>query len=96
MAETVTVGCTIAGGLRLRLFDRVVDGDTGREAWKPRGDGVLLKGHDGLQQRGIGYTEGVDAAFFAEWMKQNADSTLVATNQVWLHRKESADDKGAT
>lgn len=55
MAETVTVGCTIAGGLRLRLFDRVVDGDTGREAWKPRGDGVLL-----------------------------------------LHRKESADDKGAT
>ena len=32
MAETVTVGCTIAGGLRLRLFDRVVDGDTGREA----------------------------------------------------------------
>lgn len=77
----------IGGGVRSRRM--------AHRSTKPgRPDEVVLNGFSqpiGAMDRriigGYGITTGVDADFFTEWMRQNADSDLVKNNIVFSHEK---------
>lgn len=96
MARTVTVACKVPNGLILRLFDMVdveepVMGGGVRvvKRARPRDGQVTLNGpavpYGERRPAGAGgyaYTFGVDAEFFEEWLKQNAETDVVRNELV--------------
>jgi hypothetical protein len=103
MPGVVTVACRMPNGLRLRIYDfietyeNVIGGGQRpfrKAVRRPKPD-VVLKGFTvpyGVMPNqtvvgGYGLTHEVDADFFSEWMKQNAESDLVKNNIVIAHEK---------
>eukprot|EP01037_Dinobryon_pediforme_P023421 gene23421-24867_t len=101
-ADTVTVACKIPNGLQLRVFktedveEAVLGGGT-RTVKRATQVGDIVKIHGPASPFGVapkapiagGYalTHNVPAEFFAEWMKQNADSDLVRNGLIFASAK---------
>lgn len=105
-ATTCTVACKLPNGLQLVLHrfhevqEPIMGGGT-RAVQKSRAEGprVLIHGAAYRVDKapahtivgGYGLTPNVDAAFFAEWMKQNADTDMVRNHLIFaLAKPESA------
>lgn len=100
----ITVGCKLPNGLILRLFrmsDRVENvAGGGTRTFKIAeqvADHVVIKGNklpfgEAPEYQIIGnyaLTIGVDADFFAEWMKQNADHEAVKQGLIFAATNQS-------
>jgi hypothetical protein len=106
MPGTLTVGCKIPMGLQLRLFRMVERSEPqpgGGYRMAPSamvyGEPVFINGcayaaNAPLPEYPIigeaGLTFGVDADFFAEWLKQNADAEVVKKGLIFAHIKDTA------
>lgn len=103
MAGTVTVACKLPHGLQLEL--KGADGQAVRVPVKGNAAARRLeiaddKGnvvqHEGIAsvQGGYGLTHGVDADFWAQWLKENADYAPVKNGMIFATAKgESAASK---
>jgi len=110
-SKTVTVGCKMPGGLVLRLFqmntehEQVMGGGSREvkvarmkdEAVRINGCAVPIGGPQPKHMiiGGYGLTHGVDAEFFAEWMRQNAESKLVKNNMIFVASSRDAAESKA-
>jgi len=103
MAGTVTVACKLPHGLILRLFDMVEvvqpaygGGVRTVQEARPREGRVTIGGYAApfgkmpafRVEGGYALTHGVDAEFFAEWMKQNERSDIVRNRLIFAFGKE--------
>ncbi len=102
MPDTVSVGCKIPNGLMLQLYrvetydEQLMAGGT-RKAKRAIPEGLPVKlngcarrvGKDMPHQilMGAGITHGVDADFFNEWVRRNADSDVVKKGLVFSQTK---------
>lgn len=106
--ETVTVACKLPNGLLLRVFDMVpgfepVLGGGTREikVARQKGEPVKINGNAvpfGMPPAytiigGYALTPNVDAAFWAEWLKHNADSDVVKSGLIHAHATPDAVQK---
>ena len=96
-SKTVTVACKLPSGLILRAFDMKDDreaspmGTRDIKVARQRGEAVKLNGFamaigKSPQHQitgGYGLTSGVDAEFFNQWLKDNADSAIVKNGLVF-------------
>jgi hypothetical protein len=102
MPGVVTVACKIPNGIVLQLekpetkTEPVLGGgerDTVR--WTRVGKQIVIKGPAHPINRpplapisnGYALTHNVDADFFAEWMKQKADTAIVTERLIFAHEK---------
>lgn len=105
MPGFVTVACKIPNGLLLRVFDQIeayepVLGGGTRKILEshPRPNMVLIRGPGRAIgedpkapiSNGFALTHHVDADYFAEWLKQNADLEAVKNGLVYAHEKPEA------
>jgi len=110
MPGVVTVACKMPGGVILRLFD-MVDHDvpvlgggvkTSKIA-QMKGEKVKIGGYAApigkvpnfITAGGFALTPNVDADFFNEWLKQNADSNLVKNKLIFAHEKSEVVERRA-
>ena len=107
--KTVTVGCKMPGGLILQLYEMhdekeaTPNGFRDIKVARPAGDPVRINGCavpvGGPQPKhmvlgGYGLTPGVDADFFAKWLKQNEHSMLVKNKLIFsANSRDSAESK---
>lgn len=102
-SKTVSVGCKLPHGLRLRLFkmepfSEAVIGGGVRESKRAVqvGEQIVLKGYAkpfgseavALVVGGYAITPNVDREFIAEWLKQNAESAVVKSGLVFIQDGE--------
>lgn len=102
MPGVVSVGCKLPGGLQIQLFNmekrtELVMGGGVREVdiATPASARVKLNGfarYLGADSEhaiisGTGITHGVDADFFAEWLKRNKDMDVVKKGLVFAQAK---------
>lgn len=91
MPRTLTIGCKVPQGLRLRVFDMKASRDTGVSIAVPVDRGFVLSGaplrSDGTN---VWFTPGVDADLFNAWLAQNAESDLVKDGLVFVHSTDEA------
>ena len=100
--STVTVACKLPHGLFLRLFKMVEYSEPvmgGGSKIVPRaeqiGGAVTIHGYAAPFGKppvaqvvgGYALTPNVDADFFAEWLKQNADHDVVKNNLIFANEK---------
>ena len=98
MAGVVTVASKLPHGLVLELEDETKDrepvmGGGHREVkrWRKNGQTVTINGtarpfgapYSPTVQEGVGLTFGVDADFFAKWLKQKEDFPPVAAGMIY-------------
>ncbi len=98
MPGLVTVACKLPHGLILELEEEFKDkepvmGGGFREVkrWRKNGKAVVVNGarlpfnapYSPNVQEGVGLTFGVDADFFAEWLKQKKDYPPVALGMIY-------------
>lgn len=103
--DTVTVGCKLPWGLKLRLFkmephDEPVMGGGMKSVSRAVQfrDPVVINGcavAKGVAPEhpivgGYGLTYNVNAEFFAEWLKQNADHPAVRNNMIFAQGKSAS------
>jgi hypothetical protein len=101
---TVQVACKMPNGIKLRLFAmedtlEPIAGGATRTVKRARavGEPVTLNGNALAFGQipeykiigGYAITEDVDAQFFAEWLRQNADSDIVKNRLVFAYEKAS-------
>lgn len=102
MAGTVSVACKMPNGLQLRNFEMtsrqepVMGGGTREVKFAAHtGESVTVYGPAtpfGQAPRclivgGYAITPGIDADFFAKWLKDNAESDIVKNRVVFAHEK---------
>lgn len=100
----ITVGCKLPNGLILRLFqmtervENVAGGGTRSfKIAEQVGEHVVIKGNklpfgEAPEYQIIGsyaLTQGIDAEFFAAWMKQNADHEAVKNGLIFAATNQS-------
>lgn len=114
-AKRITVACKYPHGLILRIFkfEKIDVPSPGglRQETQPVQIGEQVKingpvaptGKDSIHETAGGFalTHGVDAEFFAEWMRQNANSDLVKNGIIWSasdrnSARDRAEDHKAT
>lgn len=110
MPGQVTVACKVPNGVLLRLFKMVpssepVLGGGRRETTIAEVIAAPVKIHGparpfgadpvALVVGGYALTPNVDADFFAEWMRQNADHDMVKNNLIFAHEKRDTVEKKA-
>jgi hypothetical protein len=108
MSTTVTVACKLPNGLALRNFimvdvDEPVLGGGLRtvKMAQPVGDVVDIKGcgvvYGGSKPLFGGYalTYNVDAQFFEQWMKDNAEAAFVKNRLIFAHEKSDVVERRA-
>jgi hypothetical protein len=104
MAGTCTVACRLPHGLILRVFDMVTRqepmmGGGYREVpfANPHAERVIINGYAAPfgqspaapMASGYALTHGVDAEFFARWMKENEHSDLVRNKLIFAFAKDA-------
>lgn len=95
MAETVLIACKAPGGLVLNLDHYVKVGDQNSVQRMSGGDTVTLKGWSrpfgapDTTEGGYALTP-VPAAFWAEWFKINAESSLIKDKIILPPHKDAA------
>jgi hypothetical protein len=104
MPGTVTVACKYPNGIKARLYKQMtvqqaVFGGGVRDIQipVPSGDLVTFKGPAapfGVLPKipivgGYALTSGIDADWFAEWLKQNETTDLVKNKIVFAHAKDT-------
>lgn len=95
---TITVACKLPNGIILQLFDMVeqeevtLAGSRTIEKAMPKDMApVTIKGCSAphgsaiMTVGGYALTHGVDAQFFAEWLRQHADSDIVKARLLFAH-----------
>ena len=107
MAGTVTVACKLPNGLQLQLqqmreFNEAVMGGGVRTVQRAERVGAVVTirgfarrfGEEGApMQGGYALTPGVDAEFFATWMKQNAEHPAVEAGLIFASEKTGDVDR---
>jgi hypothetical protein len=94
--STVTVACRHSNGVVLQLYEPYTD-LYGYSVMRQVGASVTLKGPGSISEGGGGvaqhgestfHNEGVDAAFFEAWLKQNEKNALVVDGMISLVKDE--------
>ena len=79
---TVTIACSLPGGLVLSLPDAVALGLDPYASVTLNGAAPTLSGLSGGDNAGVGFTE-VDADFWSQWIAAYATNPIITSGSIW-------------